>query len=141
MEISKNRRNGYIDAMKRYNVPVTPEMIVWCDTREKAMQITPSLLQSDTPPDGFFAINNDTAAGILNACKAVGKRVPDEVAICGFSDDDIARSTDPKLTTVEQRGEEVGKSAFDILHEKIEGKTDGKNRIVKTNLVVRGTTR
>ena len=141
LEISKNRRNGYIDAMKRYNVPVTPEMIVWCDTREKAMQITPSMLQSDTPPDGFFAINNDTAAGILNACKAMGKRVPDEVAICGFSDDDIARSTDPKLTTVEQRGEEVGKSAFDILHEKIEGKTDGKNRIVKTNLVVRGTTR
>lgn len=141
LEISKNRRNGYVDAMKRYGMEVTPDMIVWCDTREKAIQITPELLQSAHRPDGFFAINDDTAAGILHACKQMGVRVPDEVSICGFSDDKIAQSTDPELTTVEQRGEEVGKSAFDILFDKIEGKESGKNRIVKTSLLIRGTTK
>lgn len=141
LEISKNRRNGYMDAMKRHGMEVTEDMIVWCDTREKAMQITPKLLQGDNRPDAFFAINDDTAAGILHACKQLGVKVPEEVSICGFSDDKIARSTDPELTTVEQRGEEVGRSAFEILLEKIEGKEGGKNRIVKTNLLIRGTTK
>ena len=61
----------------------------------------------------------------------------------------IAQSTDPKLTTVEQHGDEVGASAFAILQEKLERlshKESGagpliKNRIVRTNLVVRGTTK
>lgn len=141
LEISKNRRNGYIDAMKKYKMEVTPEMIVWCDNRERAIEITPQILQSPQRPDGFFAINDDTAAGILHACKMMGIKVPEEVSICGFSDDNIAKSTDPELTTVEQRGEEVGKSAFNILCEKIEGKDIGMNKVVKTNLVIRGTTK
>jgi LacI family transcriptional regulator len=56
----------------------------------------------------------------------------------------IAQSTDPKLTTVEQHGQEVGESAFEILIGRLEGTSKeqkNNNRIVKTNLVVRGTTK
>ena len=142
LEITKNRRNGYLDAMKKYKVPVDDSMIKLCDNRERAIAITPDLLESDNRPDGFFAINDETAAGILYACKLVGLKVPDEVSICGFTDGAIAQSTDPKLTTVEQHGEEVGKSAFSILTDKLNGH-EGKstNKIVRTNLVVRGTTK
>lgn len=142
LEITKNRRNGYLDAMKKYKVPVDSSMMLFCDTRERAIALTPDILEGENRPDGFFAINDETAAGILYACKLVGAKVPDEVSICGFSDGAIAQSTDPKLTTVEQHGEEVGRSAFSILKEKLEG--DGEkscNKIVKTNLVVRGTTK
>ena len=99
-------------------------------------------LAESAGPDGFFAINDETASGILYACKLVGLKVPDEVSICGFTDGAIAQSTDPKLTTVEQHGEEVGKSAFGILTDKLNGH-EGKstNKIVRTNLVVRGTTK
>ena len=48
---------------------------------------------------------------------------------------------DPKLTTVEQHGEEVGKSAFSILTGKLEGEEKSNNKIVRTNLVIRGTTK
>lgn len=142
LEITKNRRNGYLDAMKKYKVPVDDSMIKLCDNRERAIAITPDLLESDNRPDGFFAINDETASGILYACKLVGLKVPDEVSICGFTDGAIAQSTDPKLTTVEQHGEEVGKSAFGILTDKLNGH-EGKstNKIVRTNLVVRGTTK
>ncbi len=142
LEITKNRRNGYLDAMKKYKMPTDEGMIQLCDTRERAIALTPDLLESACPPDGFFAVNDETASGILYACKLTGKRVPEEVSICGFSDGAIAQSTDPKLTTVEQHGEEVGRSAFDILIDKLEGeKKQGGNRIVRTNLVVRGTTK
>lgn len=150
LEITKNRRNGYLDALRRYNIPIDNSLIIMCDTRQKAMALTPDLLESPQRPDAFFAINDETAAGILYACKMAGVKVPQEVSICGFTDGMIAQSTDPKLTTVEQHGDEVGASAFAILQEKLErlsGKPDEevrppiKNRIVRTNLVVRGTTK
>ncbi len=143
LEISKNRRNGYLDAMKKYHIPVENSMIKICDTREQAIAITSTLLEMDNRPDAFFAINDDTASGILYACKLAGLRIPDEVSICGFTDGFIAVSTDPKLTTVEQKGFEVGKNAIEILLEKLNSKSDEKiqNRIIRTNLVVRGTTK
>ena len=139
LEITKNRRNGYLDAMKKYKIPVDDSMILLCDTRERAISI--DLLESEDRPDGFFAINDETASGILYACKLVGVKVPDEVSICGFTDGAIAQSTDPKLTTVEQHGEEVGKSAFSILTGKLEREEKSNNKIVRTNLVIRGTTK
>lgn len=143
LEISKNRRNGFIDAMRKYKIPVDSDMIKFCDTREHAIAITPDILESNDRPDGFFAINDETAAGILYACKLAGLKVPDEVSICGFTDGAIAQNTDPKLTTVEQHGEEVGKSAMQLLIEKLDDKDGNKsnNKIVRTNLVVRGTTK
>lgn len=143
MEISKNRRNGYLDAMRKYRIPVDDSMIWLCDTREQAIALTPDLLEGDNRPDGFFAINDETASGILYACKRAGLKIPEDVSICGFTDGAIAQNTDPKLTTVEQHGEEVGESAIDILISKLEGNDDRKvpNRIVRTNLVVRGTTK
>ena len=141
LEITKNRRNGYLDAMKKYKIPVDDSMMKLCDTRERAISITPDLLESPNRPDGFFAINDETASGILYACKLVGARVPDEVSICGFTDGAIAQNTDPKLTTIEQHGEEVGKNAFSILIDKLEGNDKSGNKIVRTNLVIRGTTK
>lgn len=143
MEISKNRRNGYLDAMRKYRMPVSDDMIKYCDTREQAIALTPDLLEDDDRPDGFFAINDETASGILYACKMMGLKVPEEISICGFTDGAIAQNTDPKLTTVEQHGDEVGKSAISILIDKIDGNKEkrGTNKIVRTNLVVRGTTK
>lgn len=142
LEISKNRRNGYIDAMKKYKIPVDEQTIKFCDTREQAIAITPDILDTPHRPDGFFAINDETASGILYACKQAGLHVPNEVSICGFTDGEIAQNTDPKLTTVEQHGEEIGESAINILIDKIEGNNEkSANKIVRTNLVVRGTTK
>ena len=142
LEISKNRRNGYLDAMKKYKIPVDDSMIKFCDTREQAIAITPDILEEKNRPDGFFAINDETASGILYACKQAKLKIPEEISICGFTDGAIAQNTDPKLTTVEQHGEEVGESAINILIEKIDGDAKrGTNKIVRTNLVVRGTTK
>lgn len=143
LEITKNRRNGYMDAMKKHKIAVNSSMIKFCDTRKQAIEMTPAFLELADRPDGFFAINDETASGILYACKRLGLHVPDEVSICGFTDGAIAQSTDPELTTVEQHGEEVGKSAIKLLINKIEGREESKNlnKIVRTNLVVRGTTK
>jgi LacI family transcriptional regulator len=145
LEISKNRRNGYVDALRKHRLEVNNNLIIECDTREAAREITMNMLQSDgVHPDAFFAVNADTAAGILYACKDAGLRVPEDVSICGFSDNETARSTEPRLSMVDQPGEAVGEGAMELLLAKIGGgeeKLVYKNKIVKTSLLLRGSTR
>ncbi|NDP21694.1 MAG: LacI family transcriptional regulator [Paludibacter sp.] len=143
LEISKNRKNGYLDALRKYGLTVDESLIRVCDTREEAIIITPEILDRPNRPDGFFAINDHCAAGILYAVKLAKLRVPQDIAIMGFSDGELAKACDPMLSTVEQHGYEMGKHAASLLLDKINGVTHGQytNKIVKTNLIIRGTTR
>ena len=144
LEISKNRFNGYKDALLNHGLKYDETMIRICDNRADAEAVTPELLQQETPPDGFFAVNDDTAIGILYTAKRMGFRVPDDISICGFTNGQRAVACDPMLTTVEQRGMKVGEEAVDILIDQVEGiipREKAERRVVRTRLVVRGTTR
>ena len=144
LEISKNRFNGYKDALLKHGLKYDESMTRICDNRADAEAVTPELLQQETPPDGFFAVNDDTAIGILYTAKRMGFRVPDDISICGFTNGQRAVACDPMLTTVEQRGMKVGEEAADILIDQVEGllpREKAERRVVRTRLVVRGTTR
>ena len=144
LEISKNRFNGYKDALLKHGLKFDESITRICDNRADAEAITPELLQGDNIPDGFFAVNDDTAIGILYTAKRMGFRVPDDISICGFTNGQRAVACDPMLTTVEQRGVKVGEEAADILIDQVEGilpRDKAERRVVRTRLVVRGTTR
>jgi DNA-binding LacI/PurR family transcriptional regulator len=108
LEISKNRYNGYKDALLKHGIQPDPELVRLCDNRTDAESITPEMLNSSAPPNGFFAVNDDTAIGILYTAKRMGFRVPEDISICGFTNGQRAVACDPMLTTVEQRGTKVG---------------------------------
>lgn len=144
IEITKNRYNGYRDALLKHHLPVDPEIDIVCDNRADAEDITPEILSNENRPDGFFAINDDTALGILYSAKMMGFQIPTDLQICGFSNGIRAISCEPMLTTVEQRGTVIGREAVDVLIKHIEGITPKEKidkRIVKTRLIVRGTTK
>ncbi len=144
LEISKNRFNGYKDALLKHGLKFDESITRICDNRADAEAITPELLEGDNVPDGFFAVNDDTAIGILYTAKRMGFRVPDDISICGFTNGQRAVACDPMLTTVEQRGVKVGEEAADILIDQVEGilpRDKAERRVVRTRLVVRGTTR
>jgi LacI family transcriptional regulator/LacI family repressor for deo operon, udp, cdd, tsx, nupC, and nupG len=106
--------------------------------------LTPDILAMENRPDGFFAVNDDTAIGILYTVKHAGFRVPDDISICGFTNGQRAVACDPMLTTVEQRGHRVGEEAAQILMDKVEGLIPlekVEKRIVRTRLVIRGTSK
>ena len=144
LEISKNRFNGYKDALLKHGIQPDPELVRLCDNRTDAESITPEMLNSSAPPNGFFAVNDDTAIGILYTAKRMGFRIPEDISICGFTNGQRAIACDPMLTTVEQRGTKVGEEAADILIGHVEGTIPpGKieRRIIRTRLIIRGTTR
>lgn len=144
LEISKNRHNGYVDALKRHGIEPDDTLMRFCDNRSDAEIITPELLEREDRPDAFFAVNDDTAIGIMYAAKRMGFKVPDDISICGFTNGQRAIACDPMLTTVEQRGKRVGEEAADILIGHVEGaipRDKVEKRIVRTRLIIRGTTR
>lgn len=144
LEISKNRFNGYKDALLKRGLPYDEHLVRICDNRQDAELITPDLFDGDYYPDAFFAVNDDTAIGILYTVKRMGLRVPEDISICGFTNGQRAVACDPMLTTVEQRGQRVGEEAAEILIDKVEGHLpmdSVEKRIVRTRLIIRGTTR
>jgi LacI family transcriptional regulator/LacI family repressor for deo operon, udp, cdd, tsx, nupC, and nupG len=144
LQISKNRYNGYKDALLKHGMAVDERIVRVCDNRADAEAITPEMLTLDHRPDGFFAVNDDTAIGILYTAKHMGLRVPEDISICGFTNGQRAIACDPMLTTVEQRGKRVGEEAAEILIDKVEGiipMEKVEKRVVRTRLVIRGTTK
>lgn len=144
LEIAKNRYNGYKDALLKNGLQFDESLTRICDNRHDAEMMTPSLFEGDKYPDSFFAVNDDTALGILYSVKRMGLRVPEDISICGFTNGVGAVSSDPMLTTVEQQGIKVGEEAADVLIGQVEGRIPldkVEKRIVRTRLVIRGTTR
>ena len=144
LEISKNRYNGYRDALLRQGLHPREEWVHICDNRADAEAITPMILSEEEIPDAFFAVNDDTAIGILYTAKRMGYRVPEDISVCGFTNGQRAIACDPMLTTVEQRGVTVGEEAANILISQVEGSLPPNHvekRVVRTRLIIRGTTR
>jgi DNA-binding LacI/PurR family transcriptional regulator len=141
--IAKNRKEGFVRALKEYGFTAAEENILKCDTGSEAHAIVPELLKRKHLPDGIFAVNDLTAAEAMKIVKQNGFRVPDDISIVGFTSGMISDLTDPPLTSIEQHGYSVGKEAVRLLINNIEKKSEGhfQTKIIKTELVIKGSTR
>ena len=141
--IGKNRRSGFVQALKDHNLPVSEDNIIKCDTAEEAQIIVPELFKRTRIPDGIFAVNDLTAAGAMKMVKLIGYRVPDDVSFVGFTSGMISDITDPPLTSVEQHGYIVGKEAVRLLINRLESKEEipYHTKVIKTELVIKGSTK
>jgi DNA-binding LacI/PurR family transcriptional regulator len=140
LAIARNRMNGFIRAMKEYRLPPTSDDIIKCDTTEEADDIIPRLLKRTLRPEAFFAVNDLTAARTLIISKRNGFKIPEEIAIVGFTNSQIATLTDPGLTSVDQKGHEMGKLASGLLIDRIENpRTPPQTKTIISELVIRGS--
>jgi DNA-binding LacI/PurR family transcriptional regulator len=109
-----------------------------------SLQLGHELFADGRPrPTAIFAASDTIAIGLLQAAFQHGIRVPDQLSIVGFDDVDAATYLVPPLTTVSQRGNEMGSRAADLLLDMIEQHrpVDAVEDIVVTpRLVVRGST-
>jgi DNA-binding LacI/PurR family transcriptional regulator len=141
--IGQRRREGYIDALKRYNLAHDESLIYKCDSREEALVTMEEIIKSGIGFDGVFAVNDLTASGVLRVLKHYGINVPGDVKVVGFSDGIVANVTDPMLTTVDQHGFEMGVEATRLLLGRILGSIDNYSpvtRIIPTDLIIREST-
>ena len=139
--IGQNRYNGYIKAMESNNIPIYNEYLIFCDTYEKALIETQKLLDLPNPPDGIFCGNDETAVGAMKIIKNNGLNIPDDIAVIGFTNSYISTISDPELSTVDQKGYELGQKASDTIIKRIaEQETIPKNpttQILDTEVIIR----
>jgi len=141
--IGINRQNGYLKALKEFGVSPSDELMINCDTFDLAMQCVPEIARNQNF-DGVFAVNDETAIAAMLALRSVGKRIPEDVLVGGFSNSLISEMTTPALTSVDQPGSEMGYVAASLLLDKLSGKREPSeivNKVLKTHLIVRGSTK
>lgn len=143
LSICVNRLNGYKDALIAHNIPVDKKMISQTKSfEENALNAIKKILEQENPPDGIFLVNDLSAVLAIKYLNRKGIMVPENVQIIGFNDDKVCEIVEPTLTSVMQPGYEVGKLAMGLLIDEIKTKkVKNKTYKLKTNLVIRGSTK
>ncbi|MBC6607634.1 LacI family DNA-binding transcriptional regulator [Hymenobacter sp. BT188] len=123
LNIYKNRRQGYVDALRSFDLPLDEDMIIYSDmTLEQGTEGMKQLLSLPNPPDGVFAAGDSAILGALQLLKSRGIRVPQDIALAGFSNEGFTAITEPMLTSVDQRCEEMGQATVRLFMELVEAK-------------------
>ena len=97
-----------------------------------------ALIATGRPFDAIFAANDNMAIGALNAIRASGRKVPEDVAVAGFDDIPLARHLG--ITTVRVRIAELGERAVSRLLDSLSGSDDAEDEMHRPELIVRRTT-
>ena len=109
---ARERVEAISDELARLSLPLRPDMVVPADlTREGGSAAAAVLLGRAQRPDVVMACTDLVAIGVLAAARDLGLRVPDDVAVSGFDDIDVASDVTPPLTTVRLPLAEVGRLA------------------------------
>jgi LacI family transcriptional regulator len=128
---ARDRRQGYEDALEAAGVPPDPELVVrsTVDPQGGAEGMR-RLLKLEDPPTAVFAVNNLVALGAIEAVRANGLEVPDDVALVCFDDIEYASRLYPFLTVMAQPAETLGTLGTQLLLERIEGRAPKQSRVV-----------
>lgn len=107
--------------------------------REEARDLAERLLRMPDPPTAIFAASDIQAMGVLEAARAMKLRVPEDLAVIGFDDIEVAGALE--LTTVRQPLRETGRRGADLLLAAIEGvEPPAAEELAPLTLIERGTT-
>ncbi len=113
---SARRVTGYREALAEAGVPLDEGLIVAGDfTHESGYRACRTLLARPEPPSALFVCNDLMAVGALCAIHEAGLAVPEHISVAGFDDIPLASFTVPRLTTIAQPAEEVGRRAVRLL--------------------------
>jgi len=140
--IGQLRKEGYLKALNEAGLEVRNEWIIEADNFEKARIAILHILEEKISFDGLFAVNDLTAVGAMQTLQKRGFKIPDQIAVVGFSDGRLSGITDPALTSVDQHGYEMGTVATELLLKRIlsdKSETPFEIKVLNANLIVRGS--
>jgi LacI family transcriptional regulator len=138
-EFMQARMYGYLAAMKNHDLAVPDEYITsgpsHPDTGIRSLQ---EFLALPDPPTAIFASSDDAAIGILDEARRHGLNVPGNLSVVGFDDTYLAALSVPKLTTVAQPLQDIGRMALRTVIRLVNGESlDSSHVELATRLVER----
>lgn len=140
LDIGMKRRKGYLDALNDHGLEINESYIIDCDSFDHALSCTTKLLSEIEDLDGIFAVNDLTAIGAIKQLKLLGKKIPQEVKVMGFTNDISSAIYHPSLSTVDQQGVKMGEEAAHLLLQNMDGIKRAQVKTISANLVIREST-
>ena len=135
MEAAQDRLKGYRRALATADLPFDAVLVRDGDWMSgTGFDATLSLMAEPRPPTAIFCANDLMALGALEALKQLGKRVPEDVALIGYDDQEISRHTHPPLTTMVLPNYEMGRAAVEALlslAQRREGEASTRRQLLK----------
>ena len=138
---SYERGEGYREAMEKFGL-YDPQLIVQTGmTYQDGAEAIDRLCRANIDFDAVFAFTDTLAIGAQNRLRALGKRVPDDIVVAGFSGTELSTIVSPQITTMEPPLEEMGRKAAELVMEKINHPEVGNKKVVlKTTMKCREST-
>lgn len=114
------RRRAYIDALNKFKIDIDPELIIDGENqRSEGERVIKEFLCKKISFDAIFCFGETLAIGALNYLQSQGIRVPEDVAICGFSGTYLGTIVTPQLTAIQQPFDKMGKVAAELIIEQV----------------------
>ncbi|WBO85220.1 LacI family DNA-binding transcriptional regulator [Hymenobacter yonginensis] len=123
LNIYRNRRLGYLAALNTYGLPEDDALVITSDMKLADGTAGMAQLLALPPaqrPDGLFSASDFSLVGALQTLKAHGLQVPQDMLLAGFSNEIFTSFTEPRLTSVDQRCEQMGQEAVRLFLEILE---------------------
>jgi len=128
LSIATERLNGYKQALKDSNIAYRPELLRSCDysdTQKLNSDLEEAILyfmNLSDKPDAIFTATDQISTRCLTLLNKLGYHIPDDIALIGFTNTDLAEALSPALSTVHQPAFEMGQLAAKKLISLIERK-------------------
>lgn len=140
LDMVRRRKHGYLEALRENKIPIERELVV-CEKIDYdwALEATKRLLDMENRPDAILAFNDIITFAAFSAIKDKGLRIPEDVALIGFTDDVHAQYVTPRMSAIEDQSHEMGMEACRLLLKNISGDQKIYKKIVPQKLVIRDT--
>ncbi|MGO4180330.1 LacI family DNA-binding transcriptional regulator [Paenibacillus sp. TAF43_2] len=136
----RQRKQGFERALKEAGV----QPLILTHTRfgiRNGFEVARQWISSGQIPTAVFAGDDGLAFGLMEALKSEGYRIPEDISIIGYDDQGFANEIHPRLTTIRQPMEEMGKQAARQLLNLIRGSKHNSSILLQPDLIVRESTR
>ena len=143
-EYARSRTEGYHSAMEKAGIAIDQNLIASMGPDmdyDMAKAAAMHMLSLPDSPDAFFCISDVLATAAIKASIEMGKRVPEDVAVVGFDDIQLASIMNPSITTVRQPRAQIGSLATEMLIKLIEGKDKPSSMYLGAEFIVRESAR
>lgn len=144
INIYKDRKRGYEDALLKHGIQIDPELILFSNMQlEDGRRIIQETLEKKIRFDAIFSSSDYSVMGAMQVLKENGFKIPQDVKLVGFGNEPFTSFTEPTLTTVDQKSIPMGKitaeTFFEILNQKDQATNIPKKTILKPELIIRNS--
>ncbi len=140
LDMVRRRKHGYLEALRDNRIPIDRELVA-CGRIDfdVALKATTRILELPNRPDAILAFNDIITFAALSAIQQKNLRIPEDVALIGFTDDQHAKYATPRISAIEDQSGLMGQTACQMLLRLIAGDTNIYKKIVPQKIVIRDT--